>query len=306
MTHITPHIALVMDKLDFPEECVNAISEAARVLDCDTELAGSFDGAVSAYLATDRSDMADAVDAMTELSEKCGVNRYTLNLLFVLSCTEDMLNRYREKGISEDIYWDSVRDIRYKMLECVECRGAVGSFVPNWYTGFFKLNRFALGRFQFEKKLCDTEGGYTAKCGLYIAPGSPVLNFHIPSSGVSLTDEVRFDSYRRAYEFYADLFDGGPAVFCCGSWLLYPRHTEFLPSNSNVLRFMSDFEIIRSSEQETFRNDWRLFGRYFELPYSELPEDTSLRRAYKQWLVAGNKAGDGFGYIVFDGERILR
>ena len=36
---------------------------------------------------------------------------------------------------------------------------------------------------------------FTTSCGHEIKSGDKYVNFHIPSSGVSLTDEIRFDSY---------------------------------------------------------------------------------------------------------------
>ncbi|NLB36646.1 MAG: hypothetical protein GX824_05005, partial [Clostridiales bacterium] len=94
-------------------------------------------------------------------------------------------------------------------------------------------------------------------------------------------------------------------IFCCGSWLLYPAHEFFLPKGSNILRFMHDFEIVRSRETDEFNNAWRVFGRYANLPYNELPRNTSLRKAYANWLESGNKAGDGYGIFIFDGEKII-
>ena len=45
--------------------------------------------------------------------------------------------------------------------------------------------------------------------------------------------------------------------------------------------------------------------RQDKLPYNELPEDTSLKRAYKNWLIEKNETGGGVGVIVFDGEKII-
>lgn len=30
-----------------------------------------------------------------------------------------------------------------------------------------------------------------------------------------------------------------------------------------------------------------------------------MQRAYKKWLMEGNKAGSGFGILLFDGEKII-
>ncbi|MCQ2462265.1 MAG: hypothetical protein MJ177_02530 [Clostridia bacterium] len=194
-------------------------------------------------------------------------------------------------------------DLRCKLLECKECEGVWGTFVGGWFHGFYRMTRFGLGRFQFEYSTVDDD--YTLADGTVIPAGTKCVGMHIPSSGISLTDDVRYDSYKRAFDFFESEKYGDKLIIKCGSWLLYPKHREFLPPHLNILKFMNDFDIIAEGEKEGFSNDWRVFGRYSDLPYAELPEDTALRRAYKKHLLETGKAGDGFGYILFDGEKII-
>lgn len=60
-------------------------------------------------------------------------------------------------------------------------------------------------------------------------------------------------------------------AFVCGSWLLYEGHREFLPENSNILRFMDDFDIIRSADKEKFGDGWRVFGNTATDPLTTCP-----------------------------------
>jgi hypothetical protein len=293
-----------MKKINLPMEAVKVISDIEVHLDSDKAFANRFDEIVHEYMFNEL-DIKIALAAVAEIAEEFGENVFTLNFVFLLNNTEELFKRYKEQGISEEIYWRTMDDLRCKLLECKECEGVYGSFVPSWFNGFFRMTRFALGRFQYEMSEFNCEGGYTTRSGHFLEHGSPIVNFHIPSSGISLTDDVRFDSYRRAFDFFKDKFNGGPVVFCCGSWLLYSAHEKFLPKSSNILRFMHDFEIVRSKETDEFNNAWRVFGRYADLPYNQLPRDTSLRKAYADWLEAGNKAGDGYGVIIFDGEKII-
>ncbi len=211
-----------------------------------------------------------------------------------------------ERGLSEQLYWDTMADMKYKLIECIKCEEVPGTFVAGWYNGFFKLERFCYGRFQFEETDYDFNFDFVTKAGYKLTSGQKLIGFHIPSSGVPLTDEVRLDAYKKAYEAYKHLFPDGIMYFWCGSWLLYPRHKEFLPEKSNILKFMSDFEIVSWSESEDFHDAWRIFDKYSDLPADQLPTDTSLRKAYAEWLKAGNKGGSACGVIVFDGEKILR
>ena len=79
-----------------------------------------------------------------------------------------------------------------------------------------------------------------------------------------------------------------------------------LPEKSNILKFMSDFEIIESEEKDKFDDAWRVFDKYGYKSPKKWPENTSLRRAFKQRVLSGGKTGHGFGVIVFDGEKIVR
>ena len=84
-----------------------------------------------------------------------------------------------------------------------------------------------------------------------------------------------------------------------------PRCWIFLPQTSNILDFMRDFDIIEPRYSEQPYASWRIFGRYFEEPFDRLPRDTSLRKAYADWLAAGHNTGSGRGLILFDGEKIV-
>lgn len=304
MPHLTEHIKTLLKKISLPEEAVKVLSDVEARLDSDESFAKRFDKVAHDYMSSNLEINA-AVSAIAQIAQDFGENVFTLNFVFLINNSEELLKRYREQSISDKIYWRTMDDLRCKLLECRECEGVYGTFVPSWFNGFFRMTRFALGRFQYEMSEFNCEGGYTTRSGHFLEHGSPIVNFHIPSSGISLTDEVRYDSYRRAFDFLNDKFNGGPVIFCCGSWLLYPAHEFFLPKGSNILRFMHDFEIVRSRETDEFNNAWRVFGRYANLPYNELPRNTSLRKAYANWLESGNKAGDGYGIFIFDGEKII-
>lgn len=293
-----------LNKIGFPEEAKTCFWELEKRLDGDPEAGAAYGDIIEKYLEPCAHDLGNRLEDLTDLSEKIGVNKYTMHMAFLINCAETLLERYYERGVDESIFWRSMDDLRCKLLECHECEGVWGTFVGGWFGRFYEMTRFGLGRFQFEFNTYEGEdrpltGGYELKKGQYL------IGFHIPSSGISLTDEVRYDSYRRAYEFYKQAFGGGPVYLQCGSWLLFPGNREILPEGSNVIRFMDDFEILASSEKEHFNDAWRVFGKYSDLPANELPQDTKMRKAFAQWLIDGKKTGDGYGIIVFDGEKIL-
>ena len=297
----------IMQRLRFPEEARRQLLELYDLLNADSTGAAELESIINDYLADDICEPSEALSRADDLAQRLGQSEYAVQMLFWLGCTRLLLPRYREQGFEDEVFYDSMADLRYKLLECMECKGVAGTFVGGWFHGFFAMARFAVGRFEYD--LTALSADYTAPDGTVYKKGSPSLNCHIPSSGIPLTDEVRFDSYRRAYEFFgrhfAQLYAGKPLIITCGSWLLYTAHRDFLPKQLNILRFMDDFDIVSCTEKPGFGNDWRVFGRYAKLPYAELPEDTSLRRAYKKHLMEKGVSGDGYGVLIFDGEKII-
>lgn len=306
MQHCNDFIVSFMERYHYPEIAVKEFTRIEKRLDAEKDFGDRFDAILNGYMFPEADGLGQALDEVKKLGEEYGENEYTIQFMLILNCMPILKERYDAAGIDEKIFWASADDLRCKLLECIKCKEVPGTFVAGWNDGFLKMDRFAYGRFQYEIRKYDFDFDFITRTGHRVRRGDTLINFHIPSSGVPLTDEVRLSSYKEAYKHFVHLFPDGKVIFCCGSWLLYPKHREFLPENSNILKFMSDFEIVSWSEYDHFSNDWRVFDKYAGLPYDQLPRDTSLRRAYADWLVKTGKGGDAFGVIVFDGERICR
>lgn len=289
-----------MTKLSFPTEAQDALSTAEETL-ITKEKDVVLSSLVHSFMVC-HTEFDKILPKLDELASLCAIENYTMNLIFYLHCTPTLFEQYREKEIPEQIFWDSMYDFKCKLTECHEVKGIWGTFTATWFPRFFNLSRFALGRFQYE----PTEFAYDTytKSGFTVNKGDLVYNSHIPSAG-PMPKEVRLDSYRRAYEFFKKDLKDKPIVIVCHSWLLFPGHKNFLPQKSNILDFMNDFDIIHFEENDTFDNIWRVFGKDHALPFDKLPRDTSLRRAYADHLISGGKSGNGFGILLFDGEKIL-
>ncbi len=293
---------------DYPKEAISAFEALFARLDQEEENGTVFEELRDRYLSY-HAGLYDILEPLHQLAEKMQVPEETLDFCFLLSLTEDLLEKYRFVGMEDEVYYETMADLKYKLKECEENRHVPGTFVTWWFDGYFRLTRFAFGRFQYEIRRAGKRtfipDQYTMPSGRVIHEGDLYLNFHIPSSGVPLTDEVRMDSYRKAYQHLKGLFPGKEVLFGCHTWLLYPKMQEFLPPHMNLLKFQKDFVIIASEEDPSFHNAWRLYGPDGDKKPEDLPRDTSFRRAFADWLMQGNSAGDGMGFFFFDGERIL-
>ncbi len=307
MKYLNDHFKLVEEKLGFPQEAVELFEKIALKIENSKSFSERFQKTLDKYLLPEAHDFGGMCDDMKKLAFCYRVKEYSLTCVWLIVASEKMLELYREKGIDEQIYWDSMMDLKYKFQECVDCKEVYGTFVGHWYTGFFQLNRFALGRFQFENSTFGAQDEFTTSAGIKIKRGDKTIGFHIPSSGVPLTDEVRFDAYKKAYEFFKDQRrEDGLVIFECGSWLLYEGNKEILPENSNTVKFINDFEIIKSEAKDKFNDAWRIFAKSGYKAPKHWYDDTSMRRAFKQHVLNGGKTGSGHGVIVFDGTKIVK
>lgn len=299
MTNDKSFIALLMDNADFPIESREPLlCDYERLID-DPECASLFQRAKELYFQPIDQDKTGRL--LEDAAKIIGIDLKTVQFLFLLHCSEGLYHLYLEKGLDETMFWDLSVDFRCKLIECHSLYGIWGTTVFWWFHRHFLVDRFALGRFQYES--ADFEADSYVCGDIVISRGDRVYNFHIPSCGPIPTD-VRMDSYRRAFEFFGGA-QKGYIPLVCNSWLIYPKYRDVFPSGSNIRSFYDDFDIIKSGETDRFYELPRVFNMPCGTDPSKLPNDTSLRRAFIDYLKNGGGAGWGYGIIIFDGEKIV-
>ena len=287
-----------MDELGFDKEAVESLSADIEKIYANEEAKALFAGAVDDYERDIRSNYTELREAAKRAGEIVGVHAYSAELLLFICFSKHLRELYRLRGISDRIWFDSMSDLKWKLWECKAVKGIWGSFVAGWFPGFFNLTRFALGRLQFEIVAFD---GEYEKNGRSLKKGDKVINVHIPRTLTPLDKESRDDAYAQAAEFFRDMTDGAPIAFVCSSWLLYPEAEKILPAHSNIRGFMADYDMIRSkvNGEGEYGDMWRLFDMDFTGDLNDYPEDSSLRRAYKKFLLDGNRTGSGYGVFFY-------
>lgn len=226
-------------------------------------------------------------------------NEYVLQLLFWLHCLPFAKKYYDENGISEEIFYDTMKDISVKTRECKEQHGKTGTFTV-WFFLYFDYLYFALGRLQFYTEMYNHK---PYKFSDYeINPGDRVYSCHIPS-GERLTTEMCMDSFGRAYEFYKDEIEGDILPLICRSWLIYPNYIgRVFPEGSNMEKFAKLFDITETIETgRKFGDCARVFGVPFEGTTEGFPSDNTLRRNFIEYINSGGEFGGGIGIILYDG-----
>ncbi|MBQ8441326.1 MAG: DUF5596 domain-containing protein [Clostridia bacterium] len=290
-------IRQIAERLGFPSDAIEYLTEKQLLLKSNTQATALLDAAIrQMYGQDDKSYM----DQLSEIADITGIHRYTVDMLFFLACADPMRELYRQKDVDEEIYWNSLSDLKYKLLECKRLHGIYGSFTKHWFPRFLRAEAFALGRLQYELKPFPLEA-----YGDLLKEGDIVCNCHIPSSGPLLEEDV-IASLKQAYRFYEPYLRKGVLPITCHSWLLFPPIADLFGEGSNLDRFYRIFEILDQTPNLANKDFWRVFYREFSpetLPNA--PEDSSLQRKIKQFLLDGGCMGNGRGLILFDGEKIL-
>lgn len=278
----------------YPEEAVKTLGTACDALSQNEDASAGFSKYIELYSADKLTDYNDVFTALDQVSVQCNIHRYTIHLLFFINLAKHMEELYKKKNLPYVLYYDAMLDLKWKLLECHERYGIWGTFVKEWFPGFFQLTRFALGRLQFELM---KYGHHYSQNGFKLSPEDLVINVHIPSSG-HLRQEDCHESYQQAAEFFKDCFRGRPVAFVCNSWLLFPPNRRFLPESSNIVKFMDDYDIT-IFEEDAGEGLWVIFNTDYHGNTGDLPNSTSLQRAYIAWLKEGNKPGTGQGVFLW-------
>ncbi|OGS22169.1 MAG: hypothetical protein A3J83_03695 [Elusimicrobia bacterium RIFOXYA2_FULL_40_6] len=134
---------------------------------------------------------------------------------------------------------------------------------------------------------------------LILKRDSRCLSVHIPATGPMDFAQCG-ESFRRAIEFFPKYFpEYNYEGFFCDSWLLDPQLEQYLPAESNVIKFMKEFYNVPvpDAENTVF---FRVFGKE-QLDVKTAPRDTSLRRSIIKHVENGGRWRDtAFVYFAED------
>lgn len=284
------HIYNFCSEYPYPQSAVNEFIDTYEKI--SKKYSESFESALSFLFSENTETDKEYVETLETIAEDIGKNRYTVELLFYICACKTLKQLYEKNGISLDIFHDTASDLYYKFNECMQVYNIPGIFTGSWQVGFFKLKRFKLGRMEYELVL------FPFKQYKNIKKGDTVINCHIPSSGEPFDKTARQKSYKMAYEFFKDSLPEGKTAFVCSSWLLFPEHKKFLACCKNIIDFMNDFEIIDSSLDKDGNNLWRIFGTASK-DINTYKAETSMQKAYLNYLKQGNLCGSGFGVFTY-------
>ena len=201
-------------------------------------------------------------------------------LCSMLRCALRAKEIYDRLGISGEIYVDTMAAFSRFVREHRESYGCYGFDRGFWTPRQVSAKLFRIGQLEYE---------LTAKNGV------KVVSLHIPTD-VDFRPEVLRPSMKAGLAEFYRLFpeyEGHPVY--CHSWLLSHQLRDFLPEGSNILRFQELFDLEPGKAPGSGVLLWVF--RNPRLPREEFPENTSLQRKLKQFLLNGGQFLDGTGYL---------
>jgi hypothetical protein len=178
---------------------------------------------------------------------------------------------HRDRGVPDDVSWATLADLGRNLAVDRRMNREGWPVMQAWLTLHSRGGLYELGRLQHQR-------------------GGAALDLHIPDSG-PLTPESVTASLDEARAFFPRHFPDEPyTAFACGSWLLDPQLREYLPEDSNIIRFQRRFELEPYEEPEGLDADvevLRFVFRSLSTPLDRLPRRTVLQRAVVGHLTAG-------------------
>lgn len=178
---------------------------------------------------------------------------------------------HRDHGVPDAVSWATLADLGRNLAVDRRMRGEGWPVMQSWLTLHVRGGLYELGRLQHHR-------------------GDGVIDLHIPESG-PLTPEAVDASLDQARAFFPRCFPAERyTAFACGSWLLDPQLREYLPEDSNIVRFQQRFELEPYEQPEGLDPDveaLRFVFRSLTTPLDRLPRSTVLQRAIIDHLKAG-------------------
>lgn len=214
---------------------------------------------------------------------------HLFRLAVILCCAKAVKEKYLSVGIGEEIYFDTMSDIK------IWCESNLNEGLKNygWLKNHVCFELFRLGRLQFQLYPCNNKT--LLYNNLPFSYGEKLVFVHIPE-GERLEKELCIESFKKANSFFKEYFpDYEYRYYFCESWLLFEGNGEFMKKDSNILAFASLFSHCYSLKLDGQAIE-RIFGKR-RIIKKNYPESTSLQKQAKDYMLDGNRLGIGVGYI---------
>lgn len=232
-----------------------------------------------------------AVEKLNELFKDEPLNQNGFLWLTVsLSAALCTMENYQRMGIPDAIFYDTMACLSRFVKEHKQSYGVYGYDRQFWTYRQLSQALYRLGQLEFEVMTYSRENNLVVDGDVAVKKGDIVLSVHIPSDA-RIDKEHNHQSYKMAKEFFARFYpELKYQYFWCETWLLSPNLKDVLSKTSNILQFQSDYSVCNFFSEEDGYKQW-VFKNH-KLEPTDFPEDTSLQRSIKKYVLDGGKIGE--------------
>ena len=216
--------------------------------------------------------------------DAAAVDRYFF-VFSLFAALDDVLAYHRSLGIPDKQSSAVLGDLGRHLRVFRRTFDIGGLHVQWWFRGHFTGLLYDFGRLQFNRGRYTVDPADARAADSPIEAGDFCLHCHIPESGPLLPAEVAA-SFARAQEFFARYYPDEPyTTAMCSSWLLDDQLADYLPADSNMVRFLRLWHLVGAPSP----GDGAVLDFVFRMPgasVGDLPRRTTLERAVVAHLTA--------------------
>ncbi len=220
-----------------------------------------------------------AVDDLTKFlaPDEAGLKLLTCQLYAACNTYE----KYKNRGISDDIFIATMKFFTRFLYYHNKVYGEFKYVWGWWAVRQIAMQEFRIGELEYEMVIQDDK---------------KFISIHIPSDADMTSSKLR-KSYLDARNFFNKYYTEYANVdMICGSWLLAPALKKILPGDSKIIQFQNSFDLTSQEDDSPGFLDW-VYGRR-DIPFENLPEETSLQRNLKKYLLNGGKVEWANGTLI--------
>lgn len=220
-------------------------------------------------------------EALNKTRELLGEDLDGIKILScMLKASLDAYEVYKEKGISEEIFFATMKCFTRFIDETHRMTGELSFDRWWWTTRQVGCHLFRIGELEYEIKPVDDD---------------VVISLHIPSDA-DFSPTAVDKSLEEAHKFFVKYYPKLLGVkYICHSWLLDKQLQSMLKSDSNIVSFQNRFELVDEGEADTEFIEWLYNTKSTD--YSTLPENSYLQINVKKHLLSGGVIRNVYGIM---------
>lgn len=219
-------------------------------------------------------------EGVKKLQESVGDDPDGIKILWeMLNLACGAYEKYEQRHIPAHIYIVTMKFCTRFIEEYHRVYGQYKFVWAWWFPRQLSLQEFRIGCLEYE----------------FVEGEENRVYVHIPSDA-DLRQQTVIESLKAFMEFRKRYFpEWEKAAVWCASWMMSPKLKELLDEKSNIIGFQNLFDIENANYDSMAALDW-VFPGHLDIS-EQLPEDTSLQRKMKEYLLQGKKVGEAEGRL---------